>query len=113
MGNGGVNYGDDGILCYVRGSLDVSSSLYEMRSIPPYNVRAVVTSFYGQQLISVNDVVVHGKSSINFMMVLCTVDIEMESIPGGTLIGRILVSGGTADYCFGQLGDYSGNESVC
>lgn len=37
-----------------------------MKSSPPYNVRAVVTSFYGRQFNSVNDVVIHSDGSIWF-----------------------------------------------
>lgn len=65
MANGGVNYGD-GILFCAQGTLDTPSGLYEMKSSPPYNVRPVITSFYGRQFNSVNDVVIHGDGSIWF-----------------------------------------------
>lgn len=65
MGNGGVNYGD-GILFCAQGTLDTPSGLFEMQSSPPYSVRPVVTSFYGRQFNSVNDVVIHSDGSIWF-----------------------------------------------
>lgn len=65
MGNGGVNYGDEILFC-AQGTLEKPSGLYEMKSHPPYNVRPVITNFYGRHFNSVNDVVVHSDGSIWF-----------------------------------------------
>jgi gluconolactonase len=66
MGNGGVNYGDDGILFCAQGSFHVPSGLYEMKASSPYSTRAVITSFHGRPFNSVNDVVIHSDGTIWF-----------------------------------------------
>ncbi|OTB05349.1 hypothetical protein M426DRAFT_72879 [Hypoxylon sp. CI-4A] len=65
MGNGGVNY-RDGILFCAQGSVAQPSGLYQMDIEPPYQKRAVVTSFLGRPFNSVNDVVVHSDGSLWF-----------------------------------------------
>ncbi|OKL58147.1 hypothetical protein UA08_06447 [Talaromyces atroroseus] len=65
MGNGGVNY-KDGILFCGQGYYDKPSGLYEMSATAPYNVRLLISDFYGRDFNSVNDVIVHEDGSIWF-----------------------------------------------
>jgi gluconolactonase len=67
MANGGVNYKDDSqVLFCAQGSLDSPSGLYLMSTSPPYTSQLLLSDFYGRPFNSVNDVVVHGDSSIWF-----------------------------------------------
>jgi gluconolactonase len=65
MANGGVNY-KDGILFCAQGSIDASSGLYYMSSIPPYTTAVLKADFHGRPFNSVNHVVVHTDGSIWF-----------------------------------------------
>ncbi|KAF7596671.1 hypothetical protein BBP40_000593 [Aspergillus hancockii] len=65
MPNGAVNRGD-GILFCGQGNLTAKSGLYQMSIEPPYEADLLVSSFYGREFNSPNDVVVHGDGSIWF-----------------------------------------------
>jgi gluconolactonase len=65
MANGGINY-KDGILFCAQGSMTKPGGLYHMSASPPYTSTLLVSSFYGRQFNSVNDVVVHSDGSIWF-----------------------------------------------
>lgn len=67
MWNGGVNY-KDGLLYCAQGSHDTPGGLvYVSSPEPPYTTSTLVSSFYGRQFNSVNDVIVHpGDGSIWF-----------------------------------------------
>jgi gluconolactonase len=65
MANGGVNY-KNGILFCAQGNLKTAGGLAFMESKPPYESHILVSSFYGREFNSVNDVVVHSDGSIWF-----------------------------------------------
>jgi gluconolactonase len=65
MANGGVNY-KEGILFCAQGNMSEPSGLYYMPPEPPYKSELVVSSFYGREFNSVNDVVIHSDGSIWF-----------------------------------------------
>jgi gluconolactonase len=65
MANGGVNY-KNGILFCAQGIGNQPSGLYHMSRTLPYASEAVITSFYGREFNSTNDVVVHSDGSIWF-----------------------------------------------
>ena len=65
MANGGVNY-KDGLLFCSQGSLDSPGGLVYVDAKPPYASRMLISSFYGRDFNSVNDVVVHSDGSIWF-----------------------------------------------
>lgn len=65
MGNGGVNY-KNGVLFCGQGYLDKPGGLYEMSATAPYNVRLLISDFYGRDFNSPNDVIVHEDGSIWF-----------------------------------------------
>ncbi|KAF5603727.1 gluconolactonase [Fusarium pseudocircinatum] len=65
MANGGVNY-NGGVLFCSQGSLTVPGGLVFMQPIAPYRSAALVTSFYGRDFNSLNDVVVHSDGSLWF-----------------------------------------------
>lgn len=65
MANGGVNY-KDGILFCAQGTLDAPGGLAFMEARPPFASRLLLTSFYGREFNSLNDVVVHSEGSIWF-----------------------------------------------
>ncbi len=67
MANGGVNYKEDSaVLFCAQGNFDTPSGLYVMSVSPPYDTELLVSSFYGRQFNSLNDVVVHTDGSIWF-----------------------------------------------
>lgn len=66
IGNGGVNYGEDGVLVCAQGSFDLPSGLYLMGAHAPHAVTPFVVDFHGRPFNSVNDVVVHSDGSIWF-----------------------------------------------
>ncbi|KAF7596518.1 hypothetical protein BBP40_001390 [Aspergillus hancockii] len=66
MGNGGINYGDDGILICGQGSLAEPSGLYFMSTTAPFTSKLLKGDFYGRPFNSVNNVVVHSDGSIWF-----------------------------------------------
>ena len=63
--NGGVNY-KNGILFCSQGDLNVPSGLSFMDICPPYRSSLLLTSFYGRNFNSVNDVVVHSDGAVWF-----------------------------------------------
>jgi gluconolactonase len=63
MANGGVNY-KDGVLFCAQGSMSLASGLYHMSPSSPYTSTLLVSSFYGRQFNSLNDVVIHSDGSI-------------------------------------------------
>lgn len=65
MANGGVNY-KDGVLFCAQGSLNSPGGLAFMESKPPYKSHLLLSSFYGRDFNSVNDVVIHSDGSIWF-----------------------------------------------
>lgn len=65
MANRGVNY-KDGVLFCAQGTQDEPGGLAFMESKSPYNSRLLLSSFYGRQFNSVNDVVIHSDGSIWF-----------------------------------------------
>lgn len=65
MGNGGVNY-QNGVLICSQGTKAECGGIIFMEAEPPYTTRSIVSSFYGRQFNSVNDVVVHSDGSIWF-----------------------------------------------
>lgn len=65
MANGGVNY-KDGILFCAQGNGSQPSGLYFVSQKPPYKADLVISSFYGREFNSVNDVVIHSDGSIWF-----------------------------------------------
>lgn len=65
MANGGVNY-QDGVLFCAQGTLESPGGIVFMEAEPPYRSRMLVSSFYGRDFNSVNDVVVHSDGSIWF-----------------------------------------------
>lgn len=65
MANGGINY-DNGVLFCAQGDLNTPSGLAFMETKSPYRSAFLLTSFYGRQFNSVNDVVVHSDGSIWF-----------------------------------------------
>ena len=65
MGNGGVNWGTDALICG-QGTLDRPSGLYSMSVEAPYSSSLVIGDFLGRPFNSVNDVVVHSDGSIWF-----------------------------------------------
>jgi gluconolactonase len=66
MGNGGINYGDDGVLFCAQGSKSIPSSLVHMSAEPPYATKTLVDNYHGRHFNSINDVVVHTDGSIWF-----------------------------------------------
>lgn len=66
MGNGAVNYGEDGVLFCAQGNHEMPSGLYKMKSSPPYKVTLVLSNFHGRPFSSINDVVIHSDGSIWF-----------------------------------------------
>jgi gluconolactonase len=66
MANGGINYGDDGILICGQGSKAEPSGLYYMSTTAPYTSKLLKGDFYGRPFNSLNDVVVHSDGSIWF-----------------------------------------------
>jgi gluconolactonase len=65
MANGGVNYGN-GILFCAQGNGTQPSGLYFMSPSPPYKTELIVSSFYGRDFNSTNDVVIHTDGSMWF-----------------------------------------------
>lgn len=65
MANGGVNY-KNGVLFCAQGTLEQPGGLAFMSAQPPYESTMLLTSFYGRDFNSVNDVVVHSDGSIWF-----------------------------------------------
>jgi gluconolactonase len=65
MANGGVNY-NGGILFCAQGSLTTPGGLVWMDAKPPHACSMIVSSFYGRDFNSVNDVVVHSDGTIWF-----------------------------------------------
>ncbi|KAK2591366.1 hypothetical protein QQS21_010943 [Conoideocrella luteorostrata] len=65
MANGGVNY-KDGVLFCAQGTLNTSGGLAFMESKPPYKSELLLTSFYGRDFNSLNDVAVHSDGSVWF-----------------------------------------------
>ncbi|KAF5137271.1 Gluconolactonase [Metarhizium anisopliae] len=65
MANGGVNY-KDGILFCAQGNQGGPGGLAFMESKPPYKSHLMLSSFYGRDFNSLNDVVVHSDGSIWF-----------------------------------------------
>ncbi|KAF4439258.1 hypothetical protein F53441_12639 [Fusarium austroafricanum] len=65
MANGGVNY-KGGVLFCSQGSLDTPGGLVFVEPTPPYRCATLITSFYGRDFNSLNDVVVHSDGSIWF-----------------------------------------------
>lgn len=63
--NGGVNY-KNGILFCAQGNKETLSGLSFMETEPPYRSSPLLTSFYGRNFNSVNDVVVHSDGSVWF-----------------------------------------------
>lgn len=66
MANGGVNYGADAVLFCSQGTKESVGGLVVMDASPPYATRTLVSSFYGRQFNSVNDVVVARDGSVWF-----------------------------------------------
>ncbi|KAF5637202.1 gluconolactonase [Fusarium tjaetaba] len=170
MANGGVNY-NGGVLFCSQGSLTAPGGLVFMQPIAPYRCAALVTSFYGRDFNSLNDVVVHSDGSLwftdpiygyeqgirpapqlrnqvyrydpkdDYAFDLSTISGEPfltnkrvfamadtgipDGIkcdtkgnvysgcgdgvnvwsPGGVLLGKIIISGGVANFCFGRNGE--------
>lgn len=65
MANGGVNY-KDGVLFCAQGTQERLGGLAFMASKPPYTSHLMLSSFYGRDFNSVNDVVIHSDGSIWF-----------------------------------------------
>lgn len=65
MANGGVNY-KGGVLFCAQGTLEGPGGLVFMESAPPYRCSTLISSFYGRDFNSLNDVVVHSDGSIWF-----------------------------------------------
>ncbi|KAI7283636.1 general substrate transporter [Hortaea werneckii] len=65
MCNGGINYGDDILFCS-QGTMSEPGRVVKMSRVPPYNASTLVDGFFGRQLNSVNDLVVHHDGSIWF-----------------------------------------------
>lgn len=65
-GNGGINYGNDSILFCNQGNLTDSGGIVLMSNQAPYETQLLVSSFYGRQFSSLNDVVVDCDGSIWF-----------------------------------------------
>lgn len=63
--NGGINY-KHGILFCAQGDKETPSGLSFMEAEPPYQSSLLLTSFYGRNFNSVNDVVVHSDGSVWF-----------------------------------------------
>ncbi|UKZ61294.1 uncharacterized protein TrAtP1_002560 [Trichoderma atroviride] len=65
MANGGVNY-KAGVLFGAQRTQDRPGGLSFMASRPSYTSHLMLSSFYGRNLNSVNDVVTHSDGSIRF-----------------------------------------------
>ncbi|KAG5947920.1 hypothetical protein E4U59_006170 [Claviceps monticola] len=65
MANGAVNY-KQGVLFCAQGNRQHRGGLIYMDSEPPYKTETLLSSFYGRQFNSVNDVVIHSDGSIWF-----------------------------------------------
>ncbi|KAM0203376.1 hypothetical protein ACHAQD_009095 [Fusarium lateritium] len=65
MANGGVNYKGEVLFC-AQGSLEAPGGLILMEPKSPYRCISQISSFYGREFNSPNDVVVHSDGSIWF-----------------------------------------------
>ncbi|GAT24992.1 SMP-30/Gluconolaconase/LRE-like region [Aspergillus luchuensis] len=98
MGNGGINYGRDHILICVRGLCSYAFDVSTIHGQPFLTNR---------RLFAMAD---HGipdgiKCDLNGNVYSgCGDGIHVWS-PGGVLLGRILIDGGVANFCFGRNGE--------
>ncbi|KAG4414365.1 hypothetical protein IFR04_012502 [Cadophora malorum] len=65
MANGGVNY-QGGVLFCAQGTMSSPGGLAFMSTTPPYKSSILLSSFYGRNFNSVNDVVIHSDGSVWF-----------------------------------------------
>ncbi|KAK3109793.1 hypothetical protein LTR53_016565 [Teratosphaeriaceae sp. CCFEE 6253] len=66
MGNGAINYGEDGILFCAQGTKTEPGGLVVMAATPPYATQTLVDGYHGRLFNSVNDVVTHTDGGIWF-----------------------------------------------
>ncbi|CAG8225614.1 unnamed protein product [Penicillium salamii] len=65
MPNGGINH-DNGIVWTAQGGMNDTGGLFQMSATPPYNTTLLLSTFYGRQFNSLNDVAVSDDGSIWF-----------------------------------------------